>query len=307
MCADASMPSPGAEPPAAFNASNIHVRMAVRPSGALSIPSARSALCTWLLARKYEAPISLEIQNVGRGSMLSAWATRDAPLQALGWLGLDWDGPLVVQTNRTPAHERMVHDLLSRGRAHRYDAAPDAAVVLAPQPGDRLVVIDALRGDIAGPAASMGTIVLRRGSGAVTYDAAVAIDQHHYGVTHVIARAEFFKSHTLAQAAILAELGARPSYLHLPQILTPDGALVSSQLPPRYGPATIHDLQAEHRPGVVRNYLAELLGCYPNGTAGLRLDQLVEDFQVELLRTDPVVFDPGALRLHPDPDLGPGS
>src|SRR5437764_14250144 len=100
----------------------MRLRFAPSPTGALHIGGARTALCSWLLAR------GQAVQGDGRGGTLvlrieDTDRERSTPenveqiLDALRWLRLDWDEGPVFQSQRAERHREVLEQLLSSDRA----------------------------------------------------------------------------------------------------------------------------------------------------------------------------------------------
>src|SRR2546425_1023787 len=77
----------------------MRVRFAPSPTGALHIGGARTALYNWLLARGNDAALVLRIEDTDR--QRSTPENVDQILDALRWLGLDWDEGPIFQTQRS--------------------------------------------------------------------------------------------------------------------------------------------------------------------------------------------------------------
>jgi len=65
------------------------VRFAPSPTGYLHIGGVRTALFNWLWARKHNGVFILRIEDTDQER--STEESRKVILDALGWLGLDWD------------------------------------------------------------------------------------------------------------------------------------------------------------------------------------------------------------------------
>ena len=71
---------------------SIRVRFAPSPTGYLHIGGARTALFNWLFARKYDGKLVLRIEDTDLERSTDEMS--QGILEALRWLGLDWDeGP----------------------------------------------------------------------------------------------------------------------------------------------------------------------------------------------------------------------
>lgn len=110
---------------------NVRVRFAPSPTGYLHIGSARSALFTWMYARRHEGRFILRIEDT------DLKRTKEGALEdfkeSLGWLGISWDeGPDVggfygpyVQTERVDLYQKWAHWLLEKGHAYRCFCTPE--------------------------------------------------------------------------------------------------------------------------------------------------------------------------------------
>ena len=101
------------------------VRFAPSPSGYLHIGGARTALFNWLWARKLGGQFLLRIEDTDQDR--SSLDSVRAILDALRWLGLDWDeGPEVggphdpyFQSERKARYAEVGEELVRRGKAYR--------------------------------------------------------------------------------------------------------------------------------------------------------------------------------------------
>src|SRR5215218_3028731 len=101
----------------------MRVRFAPSPTGALHIGGARTALYNWLLARGHAADFVLRIEDTDRER--STPENVEQIFEALRWLGLDWDGDPVFQSERRDRHAEVVEQLIAGGHAYRSTAGPE--------------------------------------------------------------------------------------------------------------------------------------------------------------------------------------
>jgi len=94
----------------------VRTRFAPSPTGFLHIGGARTALFAWLYARHYGGRFLLRIEDTDR--LRSTEASTNAILDALTWLGLDWDEGPYFQAQRVEIHRAMVKKLLAEGKAY---------------------------------------------------------------------------------------------------------------------------------------------------------------------------------------------
>src|SRR5205823_12551970 len=95
----------------------VRVRFAPSPTGHLHIGGARTALFNWLFARHHRGTYRLRIEDTDRAR--STEAAVAAILDGLQWLGLDWDGETVFQSQRLERHAEVARQLLEAGGAYR--------------------------------------------------------------------------------------------------------------------------------------------------------------------------------------------
>ena len=228
----------------------MRVRFAPSPTGALHIGGARTALYNWLLARGQNGTFVLRIEDTDRER--STPENVEQILDALTWLGLDWDEGPISQAERVGRHQDEIKRLLETG--HAYD--DEGAVRLRVPDEGQTVVEDAIRGQIVFDHSAIDDFVIARSDGSPLYNLAVAVDDHDMGITHVVRGADHI-SNTPRQLMIMKALGAEPpAYAHLPLLHGPDGKKLSK----RHGAASVQELRAAgYLPEAIRNYLA-LLG-----------------------------------------------
>ena len=80
------------------NASNVRVRFAPSPTGALHIGGVRTALFNWLFARHAKGKFIFRIEDTDQTS--STDESIKIILDGMKWLGLDWDEGPFRQTER---------------------------------------------------------------------------------------------------------------------------------------------------------------------------------------------------------------
>ncbi len=294
---------------------DLRVRFAPSPTGALHIGGARTALYNWLAARHSEGTLVLRIEDTDLER--STEANIEQILEALEWLGLDWDEGPLSQVARAERHSEALRGLLESGAAYhdsataedvrawkdehgagtgyRGSADPDgrgAVRLRVPEAGDT-VVDDLIRGEVRFPNASQDDFVIARGDGSVLYNFAVAVDDADMGITEVI-RGDDHLSNTPKQLLVLEALGVEPPrYAHVPLLHGPDGKKLSK----RHGAASVQELRdAGYLPEAVRNYVA-LLGWGPGDDETL-LDtkELVARFRPGDVGRSSAVFDEKKLR-----------
>ncbi len=291
---------------------DMRVRFAPSPTGALHIGGARTALFNWLLARHYGGTLVLRIEDTDRER--STPENVDQILDALRWLALDYDEGPIFQSERAERHHEALQQLLEAGNAYFSNATADdvkaykaqhgagrgfrgepedsGAVRLRVPEGETLVD-DAIAGEVLFENAVYDDPVIGRADGSVLYNFAVAIDDLDAGITHVV-RGNDHLSNTPKQLWVLQALGATPPvYGHMPLIHGPDGKKLSK----RHGAASVQELrESGYLPEAVRNYLALLGWGSDDDATKLSTDELVKRFTLERVSRNPARFDETKLR-----------
>jgi glutamyl-tRNA synthetase len=87
-------------------------RLAPSPTGAQHVGNARTYLIAWLLTRSHAGTLRLRIEDIDSPRIKAGAAEQAA--EDLRWLGLDWDGDTVTQTQRLPLYEDTLEQLKQR-------------------------------------------------------------------------------------------------------------------------------------------------------------------------------------------------
>jgi glutamyl-tRNA synthetase len=292
----------------------MRVRFAPSPTGQMHIGNARTAIYNWLLARGPEqATFVLRIEDTDPER--STEENVGYILDALGWLGLNWDEGPSFQAQNAPRHAEALQQLLDEGKAYhstatgedvkayreahgqgqgfRGQAEAEGAIRLRVPDAGETVFHDVIRGDIATPNISMDDPVIARANGTVLYNFAVAVDDLDAEVTHVL-RGEDHISNTPRQLLVLAALGAAPPvYAHLPLIRDESGKKLSK----RHGAASVQELRdLGYLPEAVVNYLSLLGAGFAPDEEFFTPQELADRFRLSSVSKSPAVFDERKLR-----------
>jgi glutamyl-tRNA synthetase len=253
----------------------------------LHIGGARTALYNWLLARGSGGQFVLRIEDTDRER--STPENVDQILDALRWLGLDWDEGPISQWERRERHTEAVAQLVESGHAYEDEGAVRFRV---PKEGE-ITFHDVILGDVTNPYAAIQDFVIQRSDGSPLYNLAVAVDDRDMGITHVV-RGQDHVSNTPRQVMLLRALGEEPPvYAHIPLLHGPDGKKLSK----RHGAASVQEVRdGGYLPEAVRNYIALLGWGYDESTEFMTTDELIERFSLERVSKNPAVFDEQKLR-----------
>ena len=285
-------------------------RFAPSPTGVLHVGNLRTALLAWLFARSQEARFLMRVEDLDTGRVRREFEAQQ--LADLAAVGLDWDGPVVRQSERQELYAGALARLDAAGllyrcwctRAEIRDAAsaahgplPEgaypgtcrdltAAEVAEREAGGRppawrvrgggaqIMFEDRVCGETTG---EVDDFVVRRNDGAYAYNLAVVVDDAHQEIREVVRGADLLDS-TPRQLWLGAQLGLpAPTYAHVPLMLGPDGA----RLAKRHGAVTLADrAELGQSPTDVRR---ELLA--PFGLAGCEtMEELAEHFDPAAIR-----------------------
>ena len=303
-------------------------RFAPSPTGRLHLGNAWAAVLGWLWARSERGEFLLRIEDLDAAR--SRPELTDALLADLDWLGLGFDGPPVLQSQRLGLYRAAFERLRATGRVYpchctrseiaRAVAAPHGPADEGPRyPGTCLnlsaeesagrtrsrppawrfrpcegttEVHDLLQGTfVQDVAREVGDFVVLRNDGVPSYQLAVVVDDAAMSITHVLRGDDLLPS-TPRQIQLCEALGLPvPVYAHVPLLLGPDG----KRLAKRAGTPSLAELRER---GVAPERLIGLLA----GWAGLgdgspiSLDALVPRFALDRLPRAPVPVDPAHVR-----------
>lgn len=286
-------------------------RYAPSPTGDLHLGNLRTALVSWLLARKAGSGFLLRIEDLDPASRSGRFV--ESQIADLAALGLDWDQPPTFQSHNLGRYEDALDRLIEseatfecfctrREIRNATRAAHDAGV--APRyPGTCRDLSDAQRAQrrqtrpaalrfrgrgqilsfvdrIAGPFEGIvDDLVLRRNDGTPAYNIAVVVDDAAQGVEEVT-RGDDLLAATPAQLALCDALGfGRPTHAHVPLVLGPSG----DRLAKRDGAVTLSDLAAVGRDvDLVRSWIGQSLGLCEVGEP-VSAEDLLHRFDPDLV------------------------
>ncbi len=301
----------------------IRTRFAPSPTGYLHVGGARTALFSWLYARKHGGVFVLRIEDTDRER--STDESVNAILEGMTWLGLDYDEGPFFQSQRFPRYKEVIDQMLAAGSAYhcycskdrleqlraeqmarkekpRYDGKCRDGVANPPsdtapvvrfknsQDGET-VVEDLIRGRVVFQNRELDDLIIARGDGTPTYNFTVVVDDMDMRITHVI-RGDDHLNNTPRQMNMLKALGFTPPiYAHVPMILGPDGARLSK----RHGAVSVMNYREEgYLPEALLNYLARL-GWSHGDQEIFTLDEMIQLFDVTNVHSSAASFDPQKL------------
>jgi glutamyl-tRNA synthetase len=301
----------------------IVTRFAPSPTGMLHIGGVRTALFSWLQARRHGGKFILRVEDTDRERSTDE-AVR-VILEGMRWLGLDEDEGPYFQTQRYDRYRAVIDQMLERGLAYRcycskqeLDAMREAQLARkekprydgrwrdakqAPPPGvtpvirfrnpleGEVVVDDLVHGRTVFQNAELDDLIIQRSDGNPTYNFCVVVDDWDMGVTHVI-RGDDHLNNTPRQINMLRALGATPpAYAHVPMILGPDGAKLSK----RHGAVSVLEYQKEgFLPDALLNYLVRLGWSHGDQEIFTR-EEMIAAFDISGVNKSAAAFNPDKL------------
>jgi glutamyl-tRNA synthetase len=297
-------------------------RFAPSPTGLLHIGGVRTALFSWLYARRFGGKFILRIEDTDRDRSTDE-AVR-VILEGMHWLGLDHDEGPFFQTARFDRYRAVLAGLVDAGKAYRCYCSKEeleamrAAQIAAkqkprydgrcrdrsePRPGvdpvirfrnpadGEVVVEDLVHGRVMFRNEELDDLIIARSDGTPTYNFCVVVDDADMRVTHVI-RGDDHLNNTPRQINMLEALGAtRPIYAHVPMILGADGAKLSK----RHGAVSVLQYEEEgFLPDALLNYLVRLGWSHGDQEIFTRAE-LIEKFDIADVNKAASAFNPEKL------------
>ncbi len=266
-------------------------RFAPSPTGYLHIGGLRTALYSYLWAKKTDGKFKLRIEDTD--TQRNNEAAMKAILEAFNWVGLDYDGEVEYQSKRLDIYQKYIQQLLDEGKAYycymskeeldtlrekqiankqtpRYDGTwrpeegkvlPDIPkgvepVVRIKAPTDGIITfIDGVKSIMNFDCSEVDDFVIARSNKIPTYNFVVTIDDALMEITDVI-RGDDHLTNTPKQIVIYEALGFDiPKFYHVPMINNPEGKKLSK----RDGAMDVMDYKAKgYLPETLLNFLVRL-------------------------------------------------
>jgi glutamyl-tRNA synthetase len=299
-------------------AAPVRVRFAPSPTGHLHVGGARTALFNWLFARHHRGAFLLRIEDTDRSR--STDENIVSIIDALTWLGLDWDeGPPAAgyrQTERFEIYREHAQRLLAAGRAYYCDCPPElldrereaaqkrnetfrysgrcrdrgltsGALRLRIPTDGATVVSDRIHGSVTFAHSQLDDWILVRTDGTPTYNFCVVVDDVTMRITHVI-RGDDHLSNTPKQILCYEALDyAVPEFAHVSMILGKD----KSRLSKRHGATSVQAFRDAGIPAdALVNYLVRLGWSHGDQEVFSRVE-LIELFDIKNVASSAAVFD----------------
>jgi len=240
-------------------------RFAPSPTGYLHIGGLRTALYSYLWAKKTNGEFKLRIEDTDQAR--NSEDAVKAILEAFEWVGMHSDSQIEYQSKRTDIYKKYIDQLLDEGKAYRcymsreeldalrekqmaakitthYDGTwrpedgkelpsiPEGVepVIRIKAPKDEIIKFDdGIKGKMRFTADQVDDFVIARANGMPTYNFVVAIDDALMGMTDVL-RGDDHLSNTPKQIVVYKLLGFDiPKFYHIPMINNPSGKKLSKR------------------------------------------------------------------------------
>jgi glutamyl-tRNA synthetase len=279
-------------------------RYAPSPTGVLHLGNLRTALLAWLFARSAGARFAIRVEDLDTGRVRPHYVQEQ--LDDLAAIGIDWDGEVLVQSERTALYEAALDQLpvyeCFCTRAEIREAASAAHRPVDAYPGTCLRLSDAEReakragrepalrvhagaaridfdDRLLGPRTGVvDDFVVRRNDGAFAYNLAVVVDDAAQGIGEVVRGADLVDS-TPRQIWLARTLDATPpAFAHVPLVLGEDGR----RLAKRHGDVTLREVAAADAVA----WMAGSLGLRAASSAA----DLLDGFDPDAIPREPTVY-----------------
>ena len=301
----------------------VRTRFAPSPTGYLHVGGARTALFSWLYARKHGGRFVLRIEDTDLER--STAESVNAILEGMTWLGLEYDEGPFFQTERFDRYKEVIQKLLDQGDAYYCYCTKEELEALREEqmankqkprysglcrertepregiepvirfrnPTDGVVeIIDLIKGKVVINNSELDDLIIARSDGSPTYNLTVVVDDADMEVDYVI-RGDDHLNNTPRQINILKALGIEPpKYAHVPMILGSDGKRLSK----RHGAVSVMSYREEgYMPEAVLNYLVRL-GWSHGDQEVFSVDEMIELFELENCNKAASTFNPEKLQ-----------
>ena len=310
----------------------VRTRFAPSPTGYMHVGNLRTALYTYLIARRNGGRFILRIEDTDRGRLVEG--ATDVIYKTLEECHLEHDegpdvgGPVApyIQSERMSMYVKYADLLVEKGSAYRcfcekaeseedsgdFSRGDDPCRSLSKEEidsraaaGEPYVIRqliphegtttfhDEIFGDITVENSTLDDQVLIKRDGLPTYNFANVVDDHLMGISHVVRGSEYLSSAPKYNLLYEAFGWEIPKYVHCSPVMRD----AHNKMSKRHGDPSYEDLIAQgYLTDAVINYVA-LLGWSPGGEREIySLDELKEIFDIKGISKSPAIFDINKLR-----------
>ena len=265
-------------------------RFAPSPTGYLHLGAYRTAIFSYLYAKKHNGAFVLRIENTDR--VRSTKEYEENIIESLKWLGLSYDR-FYRQSEHVETHKKYLEKMIKEGNAYlSQEEAKDGSkkmkeIIRFKNPHIDISFEDEIKGKVVMNTKDLGNFVIAKNLNEPLFHLAVVVDDFEAGITHVI-RGEDHTSNTPRQILIQRAIGApTPVYAHLPLVLGPDKLKLSK----RRGAQPINYYkEMGFLPDAILNGVA-FIGWNPGTDQEIFThDELVKAFDFSKVQKSPAIF-----------------
>ena len=300
------------------------VRFAPSPTGELHLGGARTALFNYLYAKKNNGKFFLRIEDTDPERSKEEFI--DQICDSLNWIGLDWDEPIIYQSQNKSHHSQIVNHLLKTKKAYRCfctktelqkerDEAKKAKIpykysgkyrnfsdnevkqklnnaepfsIRIKIPDGETSFTDMVYGEIKVNNKDLDDFIIQRSDGSPTFNLSCVVDDLFMGINTVI-RGEDHLSNTPKQIIIYNLLSKKPpKFVHLPMILASKGQRLSK----RHGATGVEEYKnMGYFPESLLNYLFLLGWSSSNEKEIFNLNEMIHEFNFDGIVKKGAIFD----------------
>jgi glutamyl-tRNA synthetase len=273
----------------------IITRFAPSPTGNLHSGAYRTAIFSYLFARKNNGKFILRIEDTDTERSKTEYQQNIE--ESLQWLGLEFDA-FFTQSEHRIRHTEILEKMITDGHAYiSKELAKDGSgimkeIIRFKNPNSEVTFHDEIKGMVTMNTSDLGDFVIAKNINEPLFHLAVVIDDYDSGVTHII-RGEDHVSNTPRQILIQRAIGApTPIYAHLPLVL----GLDKQKLSKRKGALAITEYRdLGYLPQAILNMVA-MIGWNPGTEQELfTKKELIETFDLAQVQKSPAVFNPEKL------------
>ncbi len=293
----------------------MRLRFAPSPTGFFHVGGARTALYNRILATQHSGTLILRVEDTDAERNRPEWT--QGIMDALRWIGADWDEGPYFQSERAGLHRQAAERLYADGAAYYCDCTREQIDArtkgnatpgydgfcrdrgLGPGPGRALrfrtpregttTVVDLIRGTPTFENRLIEDFVIQRGDGSPTFILANVVDDMDMKVSHVI-RGEEHLPNTPKALLLWSALdgGEPPVWGHVPVLVNEKRQKLSK----RRDKVALESYRDEgYLADAMRNYLMTLGWAPPGDREIVPWDVILDTFRLEDVNSAPAFFD----------------
>ena len=303
---------------------SVKLRFAPSPTGYLHIGGLRTALFSYLYAKKHQGQLIFRLEDTDMSRFVKD--SEQNLMESLQWSGISFDEDVIRQSERLEIYQQHVQMLLESGHAYRcfcsqqrlkefrqkqkeqglptaYDGLcrhlskseiaqkqdlPCVIRMALPEIPEILQIKDVIRGNLTFQTGELEDQILIKSDGFPTYHFAMVVDDHLMGITHVVRGEEWLSSYPKHALLFRYFNWEMPEFVHLPLILNED----RSKLSKRTGSVSVEDFRLQgYLPQALVNFLALLGWSSGDDREFFSMDELIEEFSWQRISKSSAVFD----------------